>query len=168
MVLSYCHSYTREIPDLVYWGDPRPCILPQVMASSAVGAQIRVFRFLPTMHPQTNTKLMYPRYLHGVRRFTHVLSSDHHRCKWHKHLKNCGYFDYRKTRGTQFEPHAGIKMAQVLQSPLYICGIVIAHKPSRWGQTTIHGEINDINLSMTYMNACLGTFLEIELFEKQS
>ena len=30
----------------------------------------------------------------------------------------------RKTQRPQFEPHAGIKMAQVLGSPLYICGAV--------------------------------------------
>ena len=39
------------------------------------------------------------------------------------HLTNQGYFDYRKKpEDSLFEPHAGIKMAQVLGSPLYICG----------------------------------------------
>ena len=34
---------------------------------------------------------------------------------------NHGYFDYgKKSKDPQFEPHAGIKMAQVLGSPVYI------------------------------------------------
>ena len=53
------------------------------------------------------------------------------------HLMNYGYFDYRKNvNTTQFEPHAGMKMVQVLGSLLYICG----------GNTTHH------NLSALDMN----------------
>ena len=42
-------------------------------------------------------------------------SSNRSRCKWNTHLMNHIYFDYRKD--PQFEPHARIKMAQVLGSP---------------------------------------------------
>ena len=40
------------------------------------------------------------------------------------HLKNHGYFDHRKKKlkELQLEPHAEIKLAQVLWYPVYICG----------------------------------------------
>ena len=38
------------------------------------------------------------------------------------HLMNHNYF-MGKPEDTQFEPHAGIKMAQVLVSLVYICDI---------------------------------------------
>ena len=42
----------------------------------------------------------------------------------HTHLINHGYFDRsKKPEYPQFEPHAGIKTAQVPGSPLYICGL---------------------------------------------
>ena len=41
----------------------------------------------------------------------------------HRHMMNLGYFDYKKKpEDPQFEPHAGIKIAQVLGSLVYICG----------------------------------------------
>ena len=36
-------------------------------------------------------------------------------------LTNHSYFDYGKPEDPQLEPHDGIKMVQVLGSPLYIC-----------------------------------------------
>ena len=39
------------------------------------------------------------------------------------HLMNHGYFDYEnKPEDPQFEPHARIKMVQILGSLMYICG----------------------------------------------
>ena len=54
------------------------------------------------------------------------LSSRSHRsrCRWHTYLTNNGQFDYGqnpKTLNFVLEARAGIKMAQVLGSPLYIC-----------------------------------------------
>ena len=42
------------------------------------------------------------------------------------HLMNRGYFDYKKKpKDPQFKPHAGIKVAQVLGSMVYIYSIVV-------------------------------------------
>ena len=43
------------------------------------------------------------------------------------HLTNSGYFDHqKKPKDPQFKPHARIKMAQVLGSLVYVCGLAIA------------------------------------------
>ena len=41
------------------------------------------------------------------------------------HMTNHDYFDYRKNQKTRNEPHVGIKMVQVLASPVYIYGLII-------------------------------------------
>ena len=93
-----------------------------VMASSAMGFKLGVFKFLPTTHTKTNTIQMRPWSLRSVRRFTWV----------YLHAQTAvDAGDIRtwrttvilimgKTQDPQFEPHAGIKMAQVLGSPMYI------------------------------------------------
>ena len=43
------------------------------------------------------------------------------------HLTNYRYFDYGKPKDPQLEPHAEIKMAQVLGSPMYIYGYSTKH-----------------------------------------
>ena len=88
-------SMTSPLTSQVYKGDPRPHIPPCVMASSALGLKLDVFRFLPITHVKTNAKTMCLQSLHAALRFTQVLSSrsDRSRCRWHTHLTNCGYFD---------------------------------------------------------------------------
>ena len=85
------HRYTREILDLVYhpvwWGR-----LPW-------GSNWRSSGFCRP-HMQYNAKPMRPRPSRALWHLTFVLSSrlDHSRCRWHMHLTNHCYFDYRKTR----------------------------------------------------------------------
>ena len=68
---------------------------------------------------------MRPQSSRAVRRSMHV--NLHAQTTVHTHLTNQGYFDRRKKpEYPQFEPHARIKMAQVLGSPLYICGVNVA------------------------------------------
>ena len=72
------------------------------MASSAMGLNLGVFGFLPTIHVKTNTKQMRPRSSRTMRHFNVCLSlrSDRSRCRWHTHLKNHIYFDYGKNPNT--------------------------------------------------------------------
>ena len=109
------HRYIREIPDLG--------IQSCVMASSAMEAQFGGLRDFANHTRKNNAKQMYPWYSRAVRHFTHVISSrsDRRRRRWLTHLTNHSYFDNGKTRNPQFVSHAGIKMAQVVWSPLYIC-----------------------------------------------
>ena len=44
----------------IYTRDPRPPISPYVMALSAMGLKLGVFRFLPTTHAKTNAIQMRP------------------------------------------------------------------------------------------------------------
>ena len=102
----------------IYKGDPRPRILLCVMASSAMGLKLGVFKFLPTTHAKTNA--MHPRSLHAVQRFMRVLSSssDCSRRRWHTHLTNNCDFQYGKNLKTRkFEPHAGINMRRFWDHP---------------------------------------------------
>ena len=103
-VVVYPHSYPKLLYHPVYNG-----IISHGPWSSNWG--IRVF---PTTHVETNkqnaSKIFNHRNLH-----THPL-----------HLTDHGYLDRRKNPNTimQLEPHAGIKMSQVLRSLtlVYICG----------------------------------------------
>ena len=56
----------------IYKGDPGPHKPPCVMASSAMGLKLRVFRFLQTTRAKTNAKQMRPRSLFAVQHFTRV------------------------------------------------------------------------------------------------
>ena len=87
------------------------------------GAPIGGIRlFLPTTHAETNANKMHPQSLWVVIRFTCVYL--HAQTAVHTHLTNHGYFDSgKKPEYLQFEPYAGIKMAQVLRFPVYICGL---------------------------------------------
>ena len=94
------------------------------MALSAMGLKLGVFGFSPTTHAKTNVIQMCPRSLHAVQHFTRV----------YLHAETAvDASDIRTWRTTvilitgkpkdpQFEPHAGIKIAQVLESPVYIYG----------------------------------------------
>ena len=95
------------------------------MASSDVGLKLGIFGFLPTTQAKTNASAIFAR----CAAFYTCLSlhSDRSWCRWHTHLTNHSCFDYGKTQRPQFEHHAGIKMVQVLGSPLYICEV-----PARW------------------------------------
>ena len=86
------------------------------MASSAM-AQIGGFQVLPTRHVETNANKICSRSLRAVRHFYACLSSRSDRSTYT--LTNHGYFDREKNPKY---PYARIKMAQVLRSPLYICG----------------------------------------------
>ena len=109
----------------IYKGDSRPCILPLVMASSAMGLKLGVFRFLPTTlaKKQTQNKSRHNLrtpcrvsthvYLHAQTAVDVGDTPDQPRLFWLQ----------EKTEYPQFKPHAGIKMEHVLWSPVYICGI---------------------------------------------
>ena len=107
----------------IYKGDPRPRILPHVMASSATGLKLGSC-FLPTSHAKTNAKQMHPRSSRTVRHFAHVylhaqtaVDAGDIRTWRTKIILIAG-----KNQHPNFSPHAGLKMAQVLGSPLYIFG----------------------------------------------
>ena len=80
---------------------------------------------MPTTHKKTNANKMRPRSSHAMQRFTRV-------CLHAQTAVQCTYtpgepwlfWSREKPEYLQFEPHAGINMAQVLGSPLYICGIL--------------------------------------------
>ena len=114
------HRYTREIPDLVYRAPSNGIVSHR--------AQIGGIRVFANHTRKTNTKQMRPWSLHSVQHFNACLSSrsDRSRCRWHTYLTNHGYSDHGKTLNTPIWAllHSGIKMAQVLGSPLYICGKV--------------------------------------------
>ena len=108
------HRYTREIPDLGY------CC---VMASSAMGLKLGVFGFLPTTHAETNANKMHPQSMRAMWLFTHVYlhaQTPVHTCAPDESWL---FWSQEKPEYPQFEPHARIKMAQVLGSLLYICGL---------------------------------------------
>ena len=120
-----CSPYFVYGPQ-IYKGDPRLRIPPRVMASSATGLKLGVFGFLPTTQAKTNAKTMRPRSLRTMQHFTRVSfsSSNCSRCRWHTQLTNHGYFDHRKNPKTpNLSPMPGLKMAQVLGSPVCICGM---------------------------------------------
>ena len=114
-IICQTHRYTLEIPDLLY---------RQFNGIVSHGAlSLGVFRFLQTWRGKSKCKNQC---VHNLCASCCVL------CVCHLHAQtvvdaetNCGYFDYEKKKNSedpQFEPHAGIKMAQVLGSLLYICG----------------------------------------------
>ena len=65
-------SLHAEAPQIHIQGDSRPRITPRVMASSAMGLQFGVFRFLPATHDKTNAKQTRPLSLGAVRCFMSV------------------------------------------------------------------------------------------------
>ena len=98
--------------------DPRPPIPPCEMASPPMGLNMGVFGFLPTTHTTANVKGCKISVLHE---FVFML-----RLQWMQVI--CApdkprLFSLReKPKDPQFEPHAGIKMVQILGSLVYICG----------------------------------------------
>ena len=79
-----------------YKGDPRPCTLPRVMASSATGLKLGVFGFLPTTHAKTNAKQVHPQSLCAMW-CTYPCLSLHlncSRCSWLTQMTNNDYFDH--------------------------------------------------------------------------
>ena len=97
--------------------------LPRVMASSAMELNLGIFRFLLTTQVKTDIKLMRPQSLCVMRRFMRVLSSrsDCIRCSDIHTWRTKIFWLWVKTQRPQFEPHARIKMAQVLRSLVYVC-----------------------------------------------
>ena len=80
----------------IYKGDPRPCILPCVMALSAMGLKLGVFRFFAD-HTRKNKHTHTQKCAHDLRApFYECLSSR----RWYTHLTNHGYFDYGKNPKT--------------------------------------------------------------------
>ena len=110
-------------------GGPRPCILPRAMASSAMGLKLRVFGFLTTTHAKKRKTNFSTIFAHVAAFYACVSSgSDRSRCSWHRHLINTVILiTGKKPKYSQFEPHAVIKMSQILGSPFYICGYTISY-----------------------------------------
>ena len=110
--------------DVYNLGDPRPCIPPRVMASSAMWLKLgRSSGFCRPCTQKTNANTMRP---WSMWCFTRVLSSrsDRSRCRWHTHLINRCYFDYGKNLKTpSLSPMPESRWhVQVLRSPVYIYG----------------------------------------------
>ena len=89
-----------------------------------MGLKLGVFGFVPITHAKTYVKQMRPLSSRAVRLFTRVylhaqtaVDAGDIRTWWTTVILITG-----KLEDPQFEPHAGIKMAQVLGCPLYICG----------------------------------------------
>ena len=113
----------------VYKGDSRPCIPSRVMVLSAMGLLLGVF---------------------GVKCKTYVarIFAPCSKCRWYMHLMNHGYFDYGQPKDSQFEPHARIKMIQVLGSHLYIC----------------NDSVVDLRMHSEHINCPCRSILEIGLW----
>ena len=123
LLLYLCPSKLAVWILQIYKGDPRPRIPPRVMASSAIGLKLGVLGFLPT----NTQKQMQNKWVHDLRAPCSVLRQFYLNAQtlvdagdirtWQPRL-----FSLReKPEDPQFEPHAEVKMAQVLGSPLYIC-----------------------------------------------
>ena len=110
----------------IYTRDPRPPIPPCVMASSAMGLNFGDLGFLPTTLPREYTKQMCSWSSCAMGQFNLCLSShsDRSTCRLHAHLTNHDYFDYGEKTPMHFEPHAGIEMAQVLGSLVYVLWVL--------------------------------------------
>ena len=80
------------------------------------GAPIGVFKFLPTTHTETNTNKMCPRSSCTMGYFTCGLSS----CSDHS-TYTLDKSSQEKPEYPQLEPHARIRIVQVLGSLVYIC-----------------------------------------------
>ena len=114
--LCFCHRYTWEVPH------PAPC-----NGVISHGLKLRVFGILPTTHTNTSAKQMCPQSSRSVQIFMCVYlhaqtAIDAGDIRTHEHWL---FWLREKSKDPQFEPHAGIKMAQVLGSPLYICGFCV-------------------------------------------
>ena len=99
-------------------GDTRLPIPPRVM-SSAMGPNLGVFGFLPTIQAKAKAKQMHSRSLRAARFLVGLFSrSARSTCNQLTHLMNHDYFYYGgKREDPQTESHTGIKMAQGLVSP---------------------------------------------------
>ena len=107
-------------------------IPPHVLASSAMELNLGVFKFLPTMHAKPSAKAMHPWSLRGAH-FTRILSShsDCSRCSDIGTWWTAVILITRKPEDPQLVPHAGIKIAQVLGSLVYIYGYEWCHVHSQ-------------------------------------
>ena len=103
-------------------------ITPYVMVSSAMELQLWVFRFLPTTHMETNANKMRPQSSRAVWRFEHI------------YLHALDRSRYAPDESWQEKPDwssvAKIKMAQVLGSPVYICGHTF--KNTKYSKSTVN------------------------------
>ena len=107
----------------IYKGDPRPRIPPRVMASSAMGTKLGGIRILRKHTLSCSDPSSY--------------APDESRLFWSQ----------KKPRLAQVEPHAGIEMAQVLGSPLYICGF---NTMSNKKTIVLHDCVLILTLSLTF------------------
>ena len=75
---------------------------PRIMASSAMGLNLVVFRFLPTTHTQKKRKTNAITILEHHAAFCSCLSSRSvpSTYRYHTHLMNHGYLDYKKNLKT--------------------------------------------------------------------
>ena len=103
-------------------------IPPCVTASSAMGLNLGVFRFLPTTHAKSNAKQMRS----WFSRATWLLTCDWLHAQTAVHAGNYNapvgpqlFWLREKPEDPQIEPHVGIKMVACLVSlvyTMYICG----------------------------------------------
>ena len=119
---SYPINISYEKSAQIWKGDLRTPIPVHLMVSSAMELQLGLFRFLqPHTGKQTQTKCLHN--LHAPCSISHMFIFML-RLQVHTHLTNYSYFDCGKLEYPQLEPHAWLKIAQVLGPPVNICGNV--------------------------------------------
>ena len=115
-----CDAHQSVYPQ-IYKGDPRPCIPPSVMASSNMRLKLGVLCFC-RLHMQ-NKWVHDLRSPCGVLRMFIFTSRPQYMQVTYTSDELWLFWVREKLEYSQYEPHAGIEMAQVLGSPLFICGV---------------------------------------------
>ena len=112
----YIYIYGRSHADILY----SPCN-GLVNPEAQIGGLWVLADHIRKNKCNANVSTIFAR--HGAFHACLPSRSDRTRVRWHMHLTNHGYFDYgEKPEDPQFGPHAWIKMAQVLGSPVYVYG----------------------------------------------
>ena len=94
------HSHPIDLSamvPLIYKEDPRPCISFSIMASLAMKLKLEVLGFFADLK-QTQSKCVND--ILGAYSILCMFNftCSHSKCRWHTHLQNQSYFDYRETQ----------------------------------------------------------------------
>ena len=143
LIVCMCYRYTTEIPDLLL------CVMPRQPWGSIWGSY---FGCSLTTHTKTNAKPMSSQSSCTIQHFMCVLSSSSDRCRFND---ICTWWTaliwlWEKPEDPLIESHAGIKMAQVLRSLVYICGLCRLKCRSTYLMAANQGTLCTNFLSLTY------------------